>query len=83
MSIHIEAPTQGGVTLKLSYHDAEILLRAVGLVNTGSLLQAAPQLLETVDTLLEEFGRNTNLEASRYVAEIINNQIYITDLQAD
>ena len=80
MSIEITKPTEGNATITLPYDEAEILFRAVGHINTGSMRQHAPTLYETTTALLEEFGRSNDREARKYLVEPGRfGQMYIND----
>lgn len=78
MSVEIVKPTEGGVTITLPYNEAEVLLRVVGAVNTGNLTEHAPNLLEVVNSLLQEFGASGN-PSVRYGVRISYNQVYVFD----
>jgi hypothetical protein len=73
----VTAPTDGGVTLNLDAKDAEILIRALGMVNVGNLRTFSPTLLAFVDDGVAAFGRTLRSEARAYGAEVIRGQVYI------
>lgn len=76
----ITAPAEGGVMLSLSWDDAEILTRLVGMTNSGNLIHHSPALADFVENMVEHVGRNDVGEARRYKAETkLNGQTYITD----
>jgi hypothetical protein len=77
MKYAIVPPEGGTVTLTLDWDDAEILVRALGMVNTGSLRHVSPNLDEFMTSALGIFGRNFDSEANRYIAESHNRQVYI------
>lgn len=78
MSIEVTRPTEGGVTITLPFNEAEVLLRAVGMVNAGNLREHAPTLMDVVNELLVEFG-SSNKPGVRYGARLANGQAYIYD----
>lgn len=76
MSVEITKPTKGGVKIELSYEDAEVLLRLVGLSNYGNLVEHSPDLNKVMDALLEEYG---GVDEGRYGARLSGNQAFIYD----
>lgn len=82
MNYDIVKPTKGRVTLDLSWKEAEILARAVGMVNYGNLKDKCPSLLDFITDMMEQVGRNTHEEARRYVAKVIGSQVYINDVES-
>lgn len=82
MSIEIVEPQEGKVTLTLSWKDAEILTRIVGLTNTGNIEEHSPVLLEFVTSMVEHVGRSTSVEVNRYLTETRGKQVYIIDLES-
>lgn len=78
MNLHIEKPSEGSVTIVMGYDDAEVLCRAVGMVNEGSLRTASPTLHSIMQTLLEEFSRNTS-EARKYIGSVVAGQVYVDE----
>lgn len=79
MSIDIKPRQEGSVTLELSWEEAEVLTRAVGMVNFGDLSRLAPVLSNDMEALLQVFGRNTVSEANRFVARVVGGQVYVSD----
>lgn len=79
-TFEITRPTEGRVVLNLDWQDAEIVLRLVGLANTGNLASHSQNLLSIVNSLVEEFGRDNGEANNRYGARISNGQVYIYDL---
>lgn len=79
--IEIQEPSEGKVTLELTWDEAEILLRAVGMTNLGNLESVSPDLASAVDSMVDLFGRNNTNECRRYLSEIRNGQVYVIDLQ--
>lgn len=77
MIYKIEPPTEGKVTVQLSWDDSEILLRALGWANSGNLGEFSPNLFRLFKELHSVFGRNTTQEANKYVSEVVGGQIYI------
>ena len=75
--ISVEKPTPGSVTIELPYDEAEVLCRAVGMVNTGNLRTHAPNLFEAVEKLVTEFGRNIDSEARRYMITSRAGQLFV------
>ena len=69
MSIQVIKPQAGKVKFDLPYDEAEILLRAVGMINYGSMRNEAPSLPAVGDALVTEFGRNLDKEARKYFLE--------------
>lgn len=80
-NLNVQPPCEGTVTLELSWTDAEVLTRAVGMTNAGSLREHAPDLLAVIEDLVETFGRNLDGERNRFEAHIRTNQVYIYDNQ--
>lgn len=79
MSINITPPTEGRVTLELSWDDAEVLSRLVGLVTGGNLKEFSLTLYEFVQQMNEHVGRNTQNEARKFVAKTAgpNQAVYL------
>ena len=76
MIINITPPSDGEVSFTLSYEDAEILLRLIGLTNSDNLDAHAPEIANLVAALVSEYGRENE---GRYGARISNDQVYIWD----
>ena len=81
MIYKIEPPTEGKVTLELSWDDAEILLRVLGWANSGNLREFSPNLARLCEEMHAVFGRNTAPEANKYLSSVIRGQIYIEQLE--
>jgi hypothetical protein len=79
-TFEITKPVAGRVTLDLDMNDAEILMRAVGLVNAGNLSTVSPVLYEWVEEMVKVFGRNLNTEAKNYMAHSFSGQTYIEEV---
>lgn len=62
----IEEPSKGSVTLELSWDDAVVLTRIVGLTNSGDLTAAAPDLHEFVTEMTEIIGRPSPSDMPRF-----------------
>lgn len=80
MIYKIEPPTEGKVTLELSWDDAEVLLRVLGWANSGSLMHVSPNLARLCDEMHTVLGRNTANEANKYLSSVIRGQIHIEQL---
>lgn len=78
MTVEIVAPTTGYVTLHLPYVEAEVLLRTVGLTNSGNLSEHAPTLYQAILKLVDEFGRPGDDDA-RFGTRISGDQVYVYD----
>jgi hypothetical protein len=78
-AIEVTPPANGRVVLDLSWDDAEILLRALGMTNTGSMESVSPNLVSVVGELVKEFGRNNDIEARKYRATVLKSQVYIEE----
>lgn len=77
----ITAPTDGFVQLTLTWEDAEVLTRLVGRANSGNLKKFSPRLYDFVLEMVEYVGRDTSDEATNFVSERENGQIYLVDLR--
>lgn len=77
----VNPPTNGMVTLQLSWTDAEILTRLVGMANTGNLDKHSPALVEFVTEMVGHVGRNNFSEADHYIARAVNGQVYIEPIE--
>lgn len=77
----IVPPAEGGVTLELSFDDAEMLTRVLGLTNTGNMSRMSPALFDFVQRMIEVVGRNDESEARKYHAFVGNHQqIHVEEL---
>lgn len=77
MTVEITQPIEGRVVLDLSWDEACVAARAIGLVNSGNLKDNAPTLYEFVLSMVEVIGRNSASEAKEYVASIHGGQVYV------
>lgn len=76
--IEIQTPTEGKVNLDLSWREAEILTRILGVVNSGSLHMLAPRLWNASQDLFRVFGGN-NDEGNNYSISIRHGQVYVEE----
>lgn len=77
----IVPPEEGGVTLELSFDDAEILARVLGMTNTGNISRMSPALFDFVQHMTEVVGRNNLTEARKYHAFLGNHmQVHVEEL---
>lgn len=83
MDYEIVTPQEGKVTLELTWAEAEIVARAVGLINRGNLREHSEDLCVWVEAMVESIGRNTNSEANRYTIHVSSNQAYLHDFDAN
>jgi hypothetical protein len=77
MNFDIKSPVEGKVTLDLTWDEAEVLTRVLGLTNSGNLRKHAPGLHEFVQSMVVHVGRGVSGEASKYVAEVGGGQVYV------
>jgi hypothetical protein len=77
----VYAPAEGKLVLELSWDDAEILTRLIGLTNSGSLQQHSKPLHNLVGRMVELVGRNAPKQARRYRATISSGQVWVYDEQ--
>lgn len=73
----IVAPTEASVTLNLSWEDAKVLTRIVGLTNSGCLMEASPVLHRFFDKMVAHIGSNVPAESRDYEADISGGQIFL------
>ena len=83
MHYEIVSPQEGKVTLNLTWAEAEIVARAVGLINSGNLRTHSPDLSDWVDAMTAVIGRNVTNEANRYLVKMSQQQAYLTDFDAN
>jgi hypothetical protein len=67
MNYEITPPSPGEVTLHLTFDEAEIVARAVGLITRGSLTSHSPNLVDFVEDMVEIVGRSNSKEARKYL----------------
>lgn len=82
MIFDITPPTSGVVTLELSWDEAEIVTRALGLINAGNMRENAPNLCQFVESMVELVGRSNSSEARKFLVTSGRfNQMYIHELE--
>ena len=79
-AVEIVRPSDGQVTLTLSYEDAEILTRLIGRCNPGNLVAHSTTLYDAIHSLCEEFGEDDKDAANRFYSAVIGQQVYVYDI---
>lgn len=82
MTVEVTQPTEGRVVLDLSWDEAVIAARAIGMMNSGNMKEnGAHTLEEFVRRMVAIVGRNSTSEAQEYIACILNGQVFVDPVE--